>query len=317
MQNMEKYFGFRVRVSDFLEPEDYSVIRDQVSDLLARGKESETQYRVYLHQLVLDARESQFGIGGGLAGRINSVRLCFSINAKQRRTGDIKFMNYRFEKELHEEVVHQYFSNQILYTLTPKYFEDRGYFQNTLITLVRIGMRDDHKKIKIRVSVEPSPFLLERLARKEKADVETNLDIDFRKAREFNRQTRIFLTPPEQSMTPDKKPDNPSRISIVAQNIGAVVTDPNAPTNVNFAENPIVRDHLLHELRLTSKSLRDDPPPGLVAKDLEVIDAVIIEAPTDKTALDKLISVGKWLGTRAEKLGMTLLAEYLKQQAGL
>ena len=28
LQNMEKYFGFRVRVSDFLEPEDYEAIRN-------------------------------------------------------------------------------------------------------------------------------------------------------------------------------------------------------------------------------------------------------------------------------------------------
>ena len=315
MQNMEKYFGFRVRVSDFLEPEDYNVVKNKIAAILAQHAEATTQYRVYLHQLVLEARPTQFGITGGLSARVNNVRLCLSINKKQRRTGDIKFMNYRFERELNEQVSHHYLAHEILYTISPKYFEEHGYFQNTLVTLVRIGMREQHKKIKVRVSVDPTSELVERLNRKEQVDSETMLDIDFRKAREFNRQTKLFIHPEEPAMS--KEEGAAPRVSIKAKNIGAVVTDPNASTTVNIANSDVAIDHLLHELRVVAKSLHDDPPNGVEPEDIEIVDSVIADAPNDRGSFGKLITAGKWLGKRADKLGMTLLTEYLKQQAGL
>jgi hypothetical protein len=276
-----------------------------------------------MHQLVLEAQPTKFGIGGGLAGRVAKVYLRFSINQKQRKTGDIKFMNYRFEKELHESVSHYYFPHQIGYTLEPSYFTDeREYFQNTLITLVRIGMREQHKKIKIRVAVEPSPELIEKLIRGEQADTETNLALDFRKAREFNRQTRLFVNAKEIQMTKGNSPDGgtpPARTVINVDRVGTLINDSSGPISgfSNFNDNPVVIDHLLHELRLLRVSIRDEPPKGVPKADIEIVDAVMSEAPTDQNSLKKLTQAGKWLGTRAEKIGLSLLTEYLKYQSGL
>jgi hypothetical protein len=324
VQNMERFFGFRVRVSDFLEPEDYQAVSEALSRLLAREPNADTQYRVYMHQLVLDAAPAKFGIGGGLAGRIAKVFLRFSINPKQRRTGDIKFMNYRFERELHEEVNHYYLPHIIGYSLSPTYFNtERDYFQNTLVTLVRVGMREQHKKIKVRVSVEPTPQMLETLSRAERADAETNLDIDFRKAREFNRQTRLFMSAQDPALSQSEM-EAKVRKSIAKtvyniEKVGTLINESKGAvtTNNTFTDNPALVEHLLQELRLLSRSLQEDPPKGVPLKDVAVVDATVTEVPRDSKALEVLKTSGKWLGTRAEKLGLTLLTEYLKQQAGL
>lgn len=324
MQNMERYFGFRVRVSDFLEPEDYEVVSEKVSSLLARESDAHTQYRVYMHQLVLEASPSKFGVSGGLGGRVSKIRLRFSINPKQRRTGDIKFMNYRFERELHEEVNHYYLPHLIGYTFSPSYFSTEcDYFQNTLITLVRIGMREQHKKIKIRVSVEPTPQLAEALERADRADAETNLDIDFRKAREFNRQTRLFMNSESLQSTEigleEKVKDSMSRTIYNIEKVGTLINEAkgNVESNTSFTENPALLDHLLHELRALSRSIQDDPPKGVPSTELAVIDAAVGDAPKNAKALEALKTTGRWFGSRAEKLGLSLLTEYLKQQAGL
>ena len=321
---MEKYFGFRVRVSDFLEPEDYEVIKEKVSFLLSREPHAETQYKVYMHQLVLDAEPSKFGLGGGLAGRVSKVFLRFSINPKQRRTGDIKFMNYRFERELHEEVNHYYLPHMIGYTLSPTYFTaEREYFQNTIITLVHVGMREQHKKIKIRVNVEPSAQLLEKLARDDRADAETNIDLDFRKAREFNKQTRLFMTS-HDSKRLEKDAESKAKGSIARtifniEKVGTLINESkgNFTSNTSFTDNPVLVDHLLHELRLLSRSLQEDPPKGVKQEELAIVDAAVVEVPKNHGKIESLKSTGKWLGTRADKLGLTLLTEFLKQQAGL
>lgn len=324
MQNMEKYFGFKVRVSDFLEPEDYEVIREKVNVLLSKEPNAATQYKVYMHQLVLDVQPSKFGIGGGLAGRVEKILLRFSINPKQRRTGDIKFMNYRFERELAEEVNHYYMPHMIGYTLKPSYFTaEREYFQNTIITLVHVGMREQHKKIKIRVSVEPSAYLLERLADDHRADAETNLDVDFRKAREFNRQTKLFMTNHESRTqkleATQRTKDIMTRTILNIERVGTLINESKGTitSNTTFTDNEVFIDHLLHELRLLRSSLTEDPPAGVKADDLAVVDVAVREIPRDSGALKSLKGAGKWLGTRAESLGLTLLTEYLKSQAGL
>lgn len=322
MQNMEKYFGFRVRVSDFLEPEDIVELNDKVTSILDREPGLETQYRVYLHQLVLEVtKPQQFGVAGGLAGRLEKVHLRFSINPKQRLNGDIKFMNNRFERLLHEQVSHYFMPNEILYSLSPRYFEEWGYFQNTLITLVRLGMREQHKKIKIRVSVEPTPELLEKLVRSGQADAETNLDLDFRKAREFNRQTKLFTGQEKPMSKSSGSTDNAPqpRTIINVDRVGTLINDSSGAISAqaNFSENPAFVDHLLHELRILNRSLQDDPPSGIATKDLAVVDAVLTDAPKDARALSALKVAGKWLGERAEKVGLTLLTEYLKHEAGL
>ena len=84
MQNMKKYFGFEVKVSNFLHPEDFSIIKDRlVSFANSEGLDLD-QYRVYLHQLVILANESHFGLGGGLPARVENVLLKFSVNYKQK-----------------------------------------------------------------------------------------------------------------------------------------------------------------------------------------------------------------------------------------
>jgi hypothetical protein len=319
-QNMEKYFGFRVTVSDFLEPEDYELIQRKIDIILKRDPALEKQFRVYMHQLVLErVRSEQFGIVGGLESRIERINLRFTINPKQRLTGDIKFMNYLYDKELHEEVDHHYRPNDILYSIRPKHFEDHGYFQNTLVTLVRVGMREQHKKIKIKVTVDPSQQYLERLKREEQADAETNLDLDFRKARVFNRQTRIFTTTQESEVASSESNEQKARTVINVKNVGTLVTDPQAPvlSQPTFNENSVLVTQVVRDLRLLKKDLVENPPAGVKNDELAIVDEVISEAPRDAKSLRKLATAGKWLATRAEKVGLTLLTDYLRQQAGL
>ena len=322
MQNMEKYFGFRVRISDFLEPEDYEVIQQRIAGILARESSDETQYRVYMHQLVLEAKHTKFGVPGGLGGRVEKIHLRFSINPKQRKNGDIKFVNYRFEDELKELVGHYYFAHEIGYSLEPSYFtQGREYFQNTLITLVRVGMREQHKKIKIRVSVDPTLQLLEKLVRSEQADAETNIDLDFKKAREFNRQTRLFLSTGESKMNGGKKDEGNGqpRTIINVDRVGTFVNDSSGLVSgfTNFNDNPVAVEHLMHELRALSRSIREAPPKNVPTDELAVVDAIISEVPKDHGAVSKLKDAGKWVAARAEKIGLSLLTEYLKQQSGL
>jgi len=321
MQNMEKYFGFKVRVAEFLEPEQYFAAKDKIFSILANDRTDLSQYKIYLHQLIIEAQHSKFGIGGGLAGRLSKIFLRFTINPKQRRNGDIKFMNYRFEEELHEEISHYYAPERIGYTIPVEFFSSgREYFQNTLITLVRMDLREDRKKITVHVSVEPTLELMSKLNNKYQANSETNLNIDFKKATEISKQIALSFSEGAPKMSKNKPNEATTGQTIInATNIGAVaINSPNSTANgTATSSNAVLVEHLVHDLKALQASLERNPPGEMKPKEMGIIEGVIAEAPKNPDALDRLKSVGGWMLKSTEKVGLSLLADYLKGKISL
>lgn len=322
-QNMERYFGFKVKVSDFLEPSDYKLIRNKVIQFIKESKVDITRYKIYLHQLVLEADSSHFGIGGGLHERISKVLLRFSINQKQRETGDIEFVNYRFNRELNEDVVHFYLPYEIGYTIPAIFFKDRQWFQNVIVTLVRIGMREGHKKIRVKVSVEPTAEYSERLTRKSCVDAMTELDLNFKRVVEFNRQTKLFVHTTESKdeviMTKDTTSKTQSTITVNGP-VGTLISQSPQSTAHGTAtvhNSPDLLEHVVKELKTLHSSVLGGPSDDVPRKDIGVIEGVIAEAPHNPEALKRLKSIGTWLLTRTEKIGLSLLTALLKEEIGL
>jgi hypothetical protein len=322
-QNMQRYFGFRVKVSDFLEPSDYKLIRNKVIEFLEKGNIDTTRYKIYLHQLVLEADSSHFGVGGGLSERISKVLLRFSINQKQRLSGDIEFVNYRFNRELNEDVGHYYLPYEIGYTIPSTFFKDRQWFQNVLVTLVRVGMREDHKKIKVKVSVEPTTEFAERLYRSTKSDSSTELDISFKRVVEFNRQTKLFVHPTNSTkeiiMSEEETSKSHSTITVNGP-VGTLISESpysSAYGTATVLNSPDLLEHVVKELKTLHSSIQSDSTDKVSRKDIGVIEGVIAEAPNNPDALKRLMSIGKWLLERAEKIGLSLLTALLKGQLGL
>ena len=146
MQNMKKYFGFEVKVSNFLHPEDFSIIKDNVISFANSEGLDLDQYRIYLHQLVILANESHFGLGGGLPARVENVLLKFSVNYKQKRDGDIIFKNNLLEEM--KGIKSYTLPHEICYTIPPAYFLDKQQFQNAIVTFVSNSLRREDFKNK-------------------------------------------------------------------------------------------------------------------------------------------------------------------------
>ncbi|MCG8039094.1 MAG: hypothetical protein JAZ19_18895 [Candidatus Thiodiazotropha taylori] len=321
MQNMQRYFGFKVMVSDFLEPTDYQLIRNKLSELIDCGKIDVEKYKIYLHQLVLAASTTHFGVSGGIEKRVSNIFLKFCINQKQRRRGDIQFVNHIFSKELREDNRHFYLPYEIGYTIPPNFFAEREWFQNVLVTLVRTGLREDYKKIKVKVSAEPAEGYLESIYRKEKANSETRLDLKFNKVVEFNRQTRLFIdhqsnaNPEERHMKDPKEPTS-TTINVSGGSVtGLNVNSPGAIqlNTTTISGNEEILRHFLQELR----TLLTDEVASAPEKDIGVIEGVIAEAPKNPQAIERLKTTGKWFGKSAEKIGLSLLTSYLKGELNL
>ena len=278
MQNMERFFGFSVKISDFLEPADFRFIRDKIVQAITQQGIDSSKYRIYLHQLVLAASSSRFGIDGGLSNRVSEIFLKFSVNQKQRRTDNIRFMNYMFKPEMHSDIGHYYLPYEIGYTIPATFFcSDRQWFQNLIITFVHVGTRESHKKIKVTVAATPSPQYFETLKDTMNADAITKIDLDYRHSIEFNRQTKMFLYPPEARVTKESSGGNRHVINI--ENLGALNVDsPNSSAygNVSVLTDRTLLDHVLKELKTIRKDLANSHADSIPQKDLAVFDGVIV-----------------------------------------
>jgi hypothetical protein len=324
MQKMQRYFGFRVKVADFLEPTDYKLAQKKLCELVEQGRLDISRYKIYLHQLALEADTTHFGLSGGIEKRIEKILLRFSINPKQRKSGDIQFANNLVARELNEENKPFYLSYEVGYTIPSYFFREKDWFQNVLVTLVRNGVREDHRKIKIRVSAEASLEYVERLRRDEYLNTTTILDMDFKKAVDFNRQIPLFSGNEyqfkkigENTVSSNKTRPSKNTIKINGNVTGLQSGSLNSSQCVTVTNNNELLEHVIKELKNFHAQILADKTSQILPKDLAVIEGVLAEAPKNPEALSRLKSLGTWFGTRVEKVGLTLLAGIIKDELGV
>ncbi|MEQ2355755.1 hypothetical protein [Pseudoalteromonas piscicida] len=317
MQNMKKYFGFEVKVSDFLHPEDFSIIKDKLVDFANSEGLDLDQYRVYLHQLVILANESHFGLGGGLPTRVENVLLKFSVNYKQRRDGDIIFKNNLLEEI--EGVKSYTLPHEICYTIPPSYFLEKQQFQNAIVTFVSKSLRrEEFKKIKVCVSANATDAFRPLLTSKFAADSITNLDLPFNKGIEFDRQITLKL---QGELGEVKMPSDDSKTTNIfnIQQAGAVSASGEITTNhnLNQQQQGIPFDHVIKEMKYLKNLLDKEGYPESRKMEVETLNQAIELADSKGKFIPKLKEASSWLVDKAEKVGVSLVAAAIKGEFGL
>jgi len=300
-----------------LRPENLNLLDGKLHDIALSEDIDLTQYNVYVHQLVVLANESHFGLGGGMTNRVENILLKFSINSKQRKSGDILFKNYILEeKQIHDGVQSYSMDHEICYTIPSNYFIKEQQFQNLLITFIRNSMRESFKKIKVFVAAKPTQLFLPLLKSSIAVDSFTNLDLNFTKACEYKSDIQLALNlPTEETIMDDEKG------TTNIYNIGnASIVAPNG--NVNSHNNTIIDqdfpiDHIIKELRHLKAMLEKEHDEKDIADDLLLIDEAIDKAANGEKFIPILKKMNSWVGDKAEKIGVSLVTAAIKGQMGL
>ncbi|TMU14576.1 hypothetical protein E0L35_24490 [Halomonas sp. ATBC28] len=317
MQNIKKYFGFEVKVSNFLHPEDFSIIKDNVISFANSEGLDLDQYRIYLHQLVILANESHFGLGGGLPARVENVLLKFSVNYKQKRDGDIIFKNNLLEEM--KGIKSYTLPHEICYTIPPAYFLDKQQFQNAIVTFVSNSLRrEDFKKIKVCVSANATeafrPLIKSNLA----AESITNLDLPLNKGVNFDSEITLKL---QGELGEIKMPEDDSKTTNIfnIQQAGAVSASGQITTNnnLNQQQQGIPSDHVIKEMKHLQTLLDKEGYPESRKNEVEALTEAIQLADSKSEFIPKLKEAGSWLADKAEKVGVSLVAAAIKGQLGL
>lgn len=295
-QNMEKYFGFKVHLTEDLRPEDEVILRNKAKQIVDVEGIDLNKHHVYLHQLVIKSNSEHFGVDGGLSKRLQKLNIEFHLNERQRESGDIRFMNHVIQTGIPRDVKPSFSPEWIGYEIPISYFQSTNWFQNAIIAFVNKEMQQKKRKIKVVVTVQPLESYL-KVLRGDRSDVSTNLDLRFSK--------NIQLSLPFASN--DAHPSTEKGVYQVNfnnyGNVGAFGTN---PTAYDFINN----QQLLVELqKLREVALKEGE--NQVA---DIIDKFTECANQKKNlkALDYLKKMGEWSADKAEKLGMVVATEAIK-----
>lgn len=314
---MKKYFGFEVKVSNVLYPEENLLLKSKLAKFISSENIDLANYKIYLHQLVILAEESHFGLSGGLPARVENVLLKFSVNQKQRRENDIIFRNNLLEEQSEPDIKEYCLPFELCYTIPPSYFMKQQQFQNVIVTLVRSDLRESFKKIKVSVSAQTKKSFMPHLKSEMAAYSITKLDLELNKSVEFSKQIELNLGYEEKVASMAKKENSESTTNIFNINQATAVSvngDISATGNTN---NTVPTQHIINELKHLQLALKQDEVTKDKKLDLDTLNEAIVDAEKNREFLPKLRSIGSWVGDKAEKIGVTIAAAALKGQIGI
>lgn len=296
MQQMEKYFGFRIHITDDLDPEEEMLVRTKAKEYVDLENVEIDKYHVYMHQMTIISQRSHFGFRGGLSDRIELINLDIHVNEKQRNSGEIRFMNYLIQTNVPGSGAKSRFSpTWIGYSIPSSYFENNDWFQNAIVVFVRKDIRAHHKKIKAVVTATPTKDFAENLHSRQMIDAATHLDLRFKK--EVQLKLPLFV----QSEIPAK------RGNIVAYiNNGNVGSMGEGATAFDF-ENKQSSIQTLRECLVAAQAKGNTEQAGNIEAAIEAL-----ESKKNSKAIEYLKKAGLWTLDKAEKVGMVVATEVVK-----
>lgn len=180
MQKLERYFGFKVILTDRLAPARIDVLKEKAAKLLALRSYNPFEYHLYFHALQIVPNRSTTGGDGGLSRRCQNIRVTFSINPKLRKNGRMCFLNHLIDEKEVEMVRAAATPNSINYHIDAPYFARQLHFYNEIVTYVHRRLRNDHRKIKVGIRAMPTDQYAKILTQ-DRAFTETQLDFCFGK----------------------------------------------------------------------------------------------------------------------------------------
>ncbi|MCC2607741.1 hypothetical protein [Planctobacterium marinum] len=309
MQNMEKYYGFKVKLTDKLDPVGFELIQSSVGANLASSGIDINDFYAYFHQMIIFPNESHFGFDGGLERRVSKITLEFNVNKRQRENGQIKFFNFVYKPNEEHRVVPYYSTDTVGYIIPADIFSNAHHFQNSLVVFIHKSLRrTEYKKIKASISASPTAEFEPFVVNKANVKSVTELDVKFRK------QIQLHL-PFDDQYEELKMKDTPTTNIFNIQNAGAV--GPNAKAE-NFTNNSseLVNSELVRELIFLLKDAQYDI--DFPSSDNNLISNAIEAANSgnEGSLRDNLSKVSRWTLDKAEKIGVAVAAGAIKAYSG-
>lgn len=293
MTNMEKFFGFKIDVTDELDPINMTAFQNKAEKILAMMNYNSDEYIAYYHRFNIYSQDTHFGVPDGLAKRLDSIRLSFDVNQKQKKKKTIRFYNYLLDDEASSSTITFYNMYSIKYFIQGDFLANSHGFSNEIMTFINKNVFERHRKIKISIEAFPTDTFLYQLKRQPSFKL-TQIDFKFKKP--------IHL----------KKPTNNSYTHLSNENDFQKENE-----QIHIPQNSLKKLH--EELSKLHKQLEEEVKTNDDRIELSYIEDALkaIEEKDTNRMLFILKNVGEWTLNVSEKVSTNILTTIFKQQLGL
>jgi hypothetical protein len=194
-QNMEKYYGLRIEITEELNPEKLDQLIKVAPHFMHWKGYDPDDYYLYCHQTSIIPNKKHWSRRIPIEERIESLNLRFSVNKKQlpkvgsESEGRIHFYNWRCSETPIEDLLGMPLGKYIEYipaeyemnySLGAEFIKEHRCFRNLILTVIDKRLRLDHRKIKLHISAIPTDEYKSRF-KNESYERETALDCYFQK----------------------------------------------------------------------------------------------------------------------------------------
>lgn len=319
MQNMEKYFGFRVIIANSMNPADKELLREAARSYFQDHNLRSEEYKAYVHNLVISSKEKHFGFSG-FENRVDRLFLSFVVNQKQRENGAIRFIHHQICGDKADEMDYfpEFTPDRLRYTIPSSEFVNKPTFTNSILTLIRSDLRESHRKIKVEVRAEPQQKFKWRIKRVEGITSDTKLDIRYHKSVElplFNNKNQMNDANQKQNLS---KPENTNIFNIGQANqvgVNPSISGKTITLGISVDTTKLgIELQQLHDF-LAIEDIRSQENTSMLAA---LSDAANNAKNGDERGLaTSLKKLPRWIVGKAEQLGVHLAAAAIKSQLGI
>ncbi len=210
-QNMEKYYGLKIAITEELNPEKLDQLKEIAPNFMKLKGYKPDDYYLYCHNTLMIPNKRHWAKNIPIEDRIESLNLKFVVNEKQREKsrykskGKIHFYNWRISEypienalEMPLDEIIQYLpaDQWMQYSLPGNFIKEHQCFKNLLLTVIDKNVRIDHRKIKLHISSDPTEKYKSKF-RNDNYDRGTALDCMFEKPIKVDEADITLLSSPE------------------------------------------------------------------------------------------------------------------------
>jgi len=311
MGNIQKYYGFKINIIDELDPIRMEAYRKKALKIINMHNFNEDEYFIYLHQLIISPKSTHFGFTGGLAKRLDSIKLSFTINKKQVKNNKIKFFNYLLDTKPNDTNIKSIeHTKTIKYIISGIYLEENLGFKNEIVTFIKKDLKKKHRKVKLSIKATPTIAFSEILS-KELSCVLSKIDF------KFNKPISLIKPNYKQKTNQFKGTKTVNNTYINYGTTSVMHSENSENTQINQTE--IKPKELEQNLATLLNALQENANTPDKKKEVSIVENAhnsVIDGNIQK-ALEYLKQTGQWTIKISEKIGVPVLTSLIKQQLGV
>lgn len=177
MQQLERYFGFRVTLGKSIRAGEYKNQIQSINNALKKAGIEQDGLQVYVCEVRIDVVPSHFD-PSPVHLKLGTMEIHLAVNKRNRDEERMYFINDQVDHRLTEGVRAKAEKFDLTFEIGGSYFESKDYFHELVYVVVAGQMKPQDRKLKVKFLARPTSKFGNKLVNLRSANTKLDLDLD-------------------------------------------------------------------------------------------------------------------------------------------